>query len=280
MTADSTERAARREVLSTKRVVARTDRSNVAANQVSRFVAPRDDRCQLNRSNYPIPYWRLTRPRTVRVKGSSNRRGHGRSGLRGMNHQSLDTSISLLQRLRREQFDESAWSEFVDRYGRLILKWVRRWGANETESRDATQEVLLHLVRQMRDFEYDESRSFRSWLKTVTHRTWAHLRAKNGRCNAPGGSWMDAILESLPAREDLQLAMERQAERELLDLAIQRVRTRVQPRTWRAFECVTLECQSGEDVSRQLGMPLSSVYVARHNVYKMLREELGQLLRE
>lgn len=193
---------------------------------------------------------------------------------------SVDTSVSLLSKLRQEQLDEAAWREFVDRYGRLVLKWVRKWGANESEARDAAQEVLLNLVRQMRDFNYDPARSFRSWLKTVTQRTWANLRTKNERFNAPGGSWMDALLDSLPARDDLRQALEKQAEFELLELAMERVRSRVQPQTWRAFECLALECLSGETVSQQLAMPLSSVYVARHNVHKMLREEITRLMGE
>ena len=197
-----------------------------------------------------------------------------------MNRNPLDTSVSLLERLQQEQFDQAAWREFVDRYGRLLLHWSRKWGADVAEAHDVTQEVLLSLVRQMRDFRYDPARSFRAWLKTVTHRTWAKLREERMRCEAPGGSRFAALFDSLPARENLALLLEQQAERELLDIAIQRVRGRVQPHTWDAFQLLALEECSGEEVSTRLGLPLSSVYVARHNVNKMLREELQLLLGE
>ena len=85
-----------------------------------------------------------------------------------MNRTPLDTSITLLERLQQEQFDQAAWRESVRRYGRLLLHWARKWGADVAEAHDVTQEVLLNLVRQMREFRYDPARSFRAWLKTVT----------------------------------------------------------------------------------------------------------------
>ena len=88
------------------------------------------------------------------------------------------------------------------------------------------------------------------------------------------------MFDSLPAREDLVSILEQQSERELLDIAMQRVRDRVQPQTWEAFRLLTVEDCAGELVASGLGMPLSSVYVARHNVQKMLREELQSLLGE
>ena len=61
---------------------------------------------------------------------------------------------------------------------------------------------------------------------------------------------------------------------------MQRVRDRVQPQTWEAFRLLTVEDFAGELVASGLGMPLSSVYVARHNVNKMVQEELQSLLGE
>jgi len=88
------------------------------------------------------------------------------------------------------------------------------------------------------------------------------------------------LFDSLAAREDLLQKIEAEADRELLGLAVQRVRTRVQPQTWDAFEMLTSGGKSGEEVSSLLGMSLSSVYVARHNVQRMLREELRAMLDE
>ena len=57
----------------------------------------------------------------------------------------LKTSLTLLDRLRRDPKDQAAWSEFVARYGPRILQWCRGWGLQESDAQDVTQDVLLKL---------------------------------------------------------------------------------------------------------------------------------------
>lgn len=188
-----------------------------------------------------------------------------------------DTSFGLLERLRQEQFDQEAWEDFVERYGRVLIDWARRWGAKGSDSHDLAQEVLLGLVRQMRDFHYDPGQSFRGWLKTVAYRTLIRQRLKSVRHAAPGGSRNTALIDSVEAREDLRQLLQRQAEQELFELAAQRVRRRVSPHIWEAFRLQAILGLSGEEVASRLNISLSSVYVARYNVQKMLREEVAAL---
>lgn len=188
-----------------------------------------------------------------------------------------DTSLGLLERLSRERFDETAWEDFVHRYGTILVGWARRWGAEGNESHDLAQDVMLMLVRQMRDFHYDPSRSFRAWLKTVAWRALARERLKRRRCLFPGDDRPVALTDSIAARENLHHLLEEQAERELLSLACEQVRRRVKPHTWEAFELATFFGMDGEAIAKRLGISISSVYVARHNVTKMLREEVTRL---
>src|SRR5262249_27719327 len=81
------------------------------------------------------------------------------------------TSASLLERLRAPE-DQAAWRDFAGRYGPKIYKWCLRWNLQEADAEDVTQNVLLKLAAKMRTFAYDPSRSFRAWLKTVTHHAW------------------------------------------------------------------------------------------------------------
>lgn len=121
---------------------------------------------------------------------------------------SLDTSVSLLQRLAGDQHDANAWQEFVTRYGGLVLHWARRWGLSGSDAQDVAQEVLLVLVRQIRSFRYDPQRRFRSWLKTIVMRTCTRLRQAELRSevNGKGGTLHARLLESIEARENLALA--------------------------------------------------------------------------
>ena len=68
------------------------------------------------------------------------------------------TSLSLLLRLRRSPADQSAWREFVARYGRRIFLWCRQWDLQEADAEDVTQNVLAILAERLRTFEYDPAR--------------------------------------------------------------------------------------------------------------------------
>jgi DNA-directed RNA polymerase specialized sigma24 family protein len=56
-----------------------------------------------------------------------------------------------------------------------------------------------------------------------------------------------------------------------------RVRLRVQPHTWQAFQLLALEGRSGAEVAAQLNMKVATVFVARSKVQKMIQEEVRQL---
>src|SRR5437762_2576102 len=82
------------------------------------------------------------------------------------------TRASLLGRVRQDRADQAAWSEFVSRYGRQVYEWCRKWKLQEADAQDVTQTVLAKLAEKMRTFTYDPARSFRAYLKTLTHYAW------------------------------------------------------------------------------------------------------------
>jgi len=58
---------------------------------------------------------------------------------------------------------------------------------------------------------------------------------------------------------------------------VARVRMRVRPQTWEAFERLALQGQSGAEAAQALGMKVATVFVARSKVQKMLQEEMQKL---
>lgn len=189
-----------------------------------------------------------------------------------------ETRATLLWRLRANPTDPGAWSEFTEWYGRKIYAWCRAWGLQEADAQEVTQEVFLKLSVRLRDFHYDPSRSFRAWLKTLTHHAWQDYVARERR---PGrGTSSDSAfdqLELVPAQDDLARRIEEAADEELFNEAAARVRLRVEPRTWNAFELLAREGQSGAEVATLLGMKVATVFVARSKVQRMLREEVKRL---
>jgi RNA polymerase sigma-70 factor (ECF subfamily) len=188
------------------------------------------------------------------------------------------TSPTLLGRLGRVPADHAAWGEFAERYGRKIYGWCRRWGLQEADAEDVTQDVLLRLARKMRDFRYDPARSFRAWLKTVTHHAWRDFAEGLNRPGVGSGdSHTLELLQTVEARDGLVSALDEEYDRELLDEALARVRLRVQPHTWQAFHLLAVEGRSGAEAAARLGMKVAAVFVARSKVQKMAREEVRKL---
>jgi RNA polymerase sigma-70 factor (ECF subfamily) len=190
----------------------------------------------------------------------------------------LSTSASLLARLGRSEIDQQAWAEFVRRYGPLLYRWCRHWNVQEADAQDVTQAVLTRLVAKLQAFEYDATRSFRAYLKTLTGYAWRDLLEARRRAGAgTGDSTYLELLETVEARDDLTRRLEEEFDRELLEEAIVRVRARVAGHTWEAFRLTALEGLSGADAAARLGMNVYTVFKAKNRVQKLLQEEVAQL---
>src|SRR5439155_6618470 len=132
-------------------------------------------------------------------------------------------------------------AELVGGYGRHIYRWCRQWNLQDADAEDVTQDILVNLTQKLRDFRYDSSGSFRGWLKTVTHHAWRDFEDGRRRKQLAGGD--TALYEqmlSVEAREDLSKKLEEAFDLELLEAAKARVRLRVAPHTWEAFQLVAL----------------------------------------
>lgn len=187
------------------------------------------------------------------------------------------TSASLLLSLRANP-DSAVWDSFVDRYQGLIEKWCRSFGLQDSDVADVSQNVLLSLSTSMQNFEYDPRRSFRAWLKTVTRHAWiAFTKQMQRPGHGHGDTAVMARLNSVEAREDLHRRLQEQYDTELTELAILRVRLRVQPRTWEAFRMTAVEGLRGAEVAKRLQMKVAHVYVAKSEVLKTIREEVQRL---
>ena len=145
--------------------------------------------------------------------------------------QHTQTRASLLARLHQSgTANDDAWREFVDVYGRQIYKWCRHWQLQDADAEEVTQQVMLRLLSKMKDFVYDPGRSFRAWLKTVTHHAWHDLVVSRQRQPASGaGSQVWEQLLTVPAGEDLVHRLEQEFESEMLEEALRRVRLRFAP---------------------------------------------------
>jgi RNA polymerase sigma-70 factor (ECF subfamily) len=131
----------------------------------------------------------------------------------------------------------------------------------------------------MRTFEYDPSRSFRAYVKTLTQFTLRDLLEARRRAG-PSGSGDTSVLEQLEnvaARDDLDARLAEAFHQELISEASALVQLRVEPRTWEAFRLTALEGCTGAEATARTGMEVATVFKAKSKVRRMLREEVSRL---
>lgn len=191
------------------------------------------------------------------------------------------TSATLLLRLQDIE-DHEAWAVFVEQYAPIVFLWCRRFHLQDSDAADVTQDVLVKLMRRMREFRYEPGKGrFRGWLKTVTANTVRDLaRSWERRIRGSGDDDSQQLLNSLQtpdAVESLVADLEAQYQHELFQRATEQVRPRVKQHTWEAWELTSLNKKPAATVAKQLGLAVGDVYVARSRVNKMLAKEVKRL---
>ena len=188
---------------------------------------------------------------------------------------SQSTRVTLLHRLNQDPSDQMSWAEFVRFYGPVIRGWLVHFGLQEADALDVAQNVLMRLTQKLPQFKYDPSKSFRGWLKTLTHHAWHDFVTEAGyRTRGSGDTSVLNQLQSVEAHEDLAARIEATFDKELLEMALVRARTRVADTTWQAFKLAALDGVAPQAVADQLGVRVSQVYLAKHRVQKLVQEEI------
>jgi RNA polymerase sigma-70 factor (ECF subfamily) len=195
-----------------------------------------------------------------------------------------ETRSNLLCAVRNPR-DEQAWAAFIRRYEGVIRTRCRAQGLGPEAADELAQAVLVKLVEAMPRFVYDPARGFRHWLSRVVANTvndyWRQLKRRGGDRGSGETSVCEA-LEKLPAPESVDLdemvsTLAEQLERDRRTReACERVRHRIEDRTWQAFWLVTVEELSGKDAAMRLGMEVAAVYMAKSRVLKMIRQEIDR----
>lgn len=183
------------------------------------------------------------------------------------------TPASLLERLRQPG-DAAAWSRLVRLFTPLLYSWARRLEPDPQDAADLVQDIFLVLVQKLPQFKYDENKSFRAWLHTVTLNKCRENRRRRSLPGLPAG-----LEKAEPAAPDVAQAFEEaEYQQHLLGRAIQVMRAEFEPSTWQACWEFVVSGRSAAEVAAELGISESSVYVTKHRVLKRLRLELDGLL--
>jgi RNA polymerase sigma factor (sigma-70 family) len=190
------------------------------------------------------------------------------------------TSVSLLQKLQAPG-DREAWDRLVRLYAPLLRQWLRSFEVQEADAEDLVQDVLTVVVRESPQFVHNhQAGAFRAWLRRVlVNRLRNFWRGRQHRPVATGTSSVEERLKEL--EDDASQASrlwDEQHDRDTLARLLEQIRGRFLPKTWDAFHRQMFGGQRADQVARELGMPLSSVYVARSRVLAALRREAAGLI--
>lgn len=184
------------------------------------------------------------------------------------------TSASLLRRLRQPD-QEAAWQRFVDLYAPLVYHWSRGQGLNPTDAADLVQEVLAVLVTKLPEFEYDSTRRFRGWLKTVTVNKVRDFQRRQATRPSTG---VDETIERISVVDTVDLFEEAEYRNFLVKRAVALMQDEFQDQTWRACWKHVVEGRRAADVAQELGITANAVHIAKCRVMRRLREELDGLM--
>ena len=198
---------------------------------------------------------------------------------------SLPTRASLLRRLR-DLADSDSWRTFFETYWRLLYHVALKAGLNDAEAQDVVQETVIAVARQMPDFRYEPANgSFKQWLLLITRRRILdHLRRKYrtaGGIRAVAdetGKTPENLASSAPTPDAaIDAAWEEEWRENIYQTALARVRERVHPKSFQAFDYCVLQGVSAREAGRLLGLNAAQVYMAKHRVSSSLKRAVADL---
>jgi len=184
------------------------------------------------------------------------------------------TSVSLLRRLQEPEH-EAAWARFVELYAPLIFCWAKTQGLNATDASDLVQEVLTTVVAKLPEFQFDPTKRFRGWLRTVTVNKANDVHRRNAI--RPNSGNDPTIQNAVVATED-DLFEEQEYRGFLVNRALELMKSEFRDEVWQACWMQVVEGESAAQVSEKLGISLNVTYLAKSRVLVRLREELDGLM--
>lgn len=178
--------------------------------------------------------------------------------------------------------DPRAWEEFVDVYQRTIFRYARGRGLQQADAEDVTQQVFEAVLAKAPAWDPTQGGSFGAWIFHVTRnlaaKRWNQQHALPvQQVSDSGTDWIEQFHEATTEERQSFRIEYRTA---LFHWAAERVRPKVNNELWSAFWKNAVECKAAEAVASELGIPKSTVYVAKCRIMKKIRAEVERFGQE
>lgn len=191
------------------------------------------------------------------------------------------TQWSLIVRLQ-DPCDQEAWREFSENYHAAILQSLIRKGLMQQDAEDITQQVMMSIANTLSKRPHDPDRAkFRTWLERVIKNAAINaLRDSSKRAAAKGGTDALSLLNAIPSQDDAQELLAQEYQKQLVRVASKVIENEFQPDTWQMFWRSTVLGLPIEQVAKELGKQVGSVYASRSRVMRRLRMEIERMQTE
>ena len=193
------------------------------------------------------------------------------------------TRASLLVRLR-DGTNHLAWQEFIALYSPVVYGFARKRGLQDADAADLMQDVMRSISSAIGRLDYDRSQgTFRGWLFTITrNKIFNHLSARRIRPQASGDSTTSRLLDSQPDPEftDGADTWEMEYQRRLASMAMERIQSEFQAKTWRAFWLTAVEGRAVAETAKEVDLSPGAIYVAKSRVLARLKDEVEAMCRQ
>jgi len=205
----------------------------------------------------------------------------------------IPTRATLIHRLKDWQ-DAASWQDFFDIYWKLIYGVAVKGGLTRSEAEDVVQQTMISVAKHMPGFKYDPALgTFKVWLLNMTRwRITDKLRQRQAHVvglpadHEPNEAERerDEKLRRLPkafaVAPDLEKLWDEEWEKNLLAAAIAKARRRLDPQQYQIFDCQVNKGWPVARVAKAFGVTANHVYVAKHRVTELIKEEAERLQKE
>lgn len=202
----------------------------------------------------------------------------------------IATRATLLERLRSWQ-DQASWQQFFDTYWKLIYGVARHAGLTQAEAQDVVQETMLAAAKHLPGFKYDPAiGSFKAWLLNMTRwrivdqfRNRGPISAPSSESSSPNATTGTDFINRIPdpgGNAAVEAVWDEEWHANLMGAAVANVRRRIDPEKYQLYDLYVNRNWPAEKVASTLGVSTNQVYLAKHRIIELIRDEVLRLEKE
>lgn len=188
----------------------------------------------------------------------------------------METRKTLIERVQNTQ-DDKNWEEFVHFYSDYIYKIICSMGLPHHDIEDLRQQILLKTWNALPSMTYDPQKNpFRSWLSTIVKNTVRSFYKKaSTKMKGKEQSITDSFAD-YSTMPDVDAISEKEWKVHVSSLAMEAVSKKFDEKVITVYKLFA-KGKSGEEVAKESGVSINSIFVYKKRVQNALIKEILRL---